>query len=551
MSPWHPTRTLILRTLADGEPKGSAEIATLTGKSSEAIGAALSRCWKRNLVLRSKKPFRESLNTFKGRAGMCRNLRSFYLYTLRHENPRFLPSGNCKFVSYEEWMSDSNRQTFNKARSILDFLRVNSRRAFFSTDIAKVLGSKGVKQSDVMSNVRRWEKKGLVLVRGYRLDERQTPFKEGFIVTWIDSEKPREEALNEAIERTNRALIEKESTNPTIQRVHRIRDIIYESSKLRELVSFTYIQESLKCSKYKVVFAINRALQLYSDLKEARLFGMFRYFYHSSLDEQDLNAAIAMKENYIRQMKGRANRIGHNWEAVAEWFVDRFTTGAHFWTQNHRTRGMDKRRITLHLLKGVGGRRANAEVDRVWEVTPGVFAPSITYVLSCKWGLVCKRDVDDFLQVLRWSKEFGVNTENGREIKQGIIGVFAGSAFNPKENVQLREGSKISLSSYASRTNMQLLKAADFNSKLHERGCSNWLTVQKMCKTARNEDEVRSVLDSIWKNPSKSEEILAKICDKNKGIYEFERMLDESRSDNESRPEAKRRAYTMAHSPRR
>jgi hypothetical protein len=62
-----------------------------------------------------------------------------------------------------------------------------------------------------------------------------------------------------------------------------------------------------------------------------------------------------MRRNYIRIAKGRANRIGHNWEAVAEWFIDRFTTGARFWTQNHRIGGMDSRRITLHLIKGVGG----------------------------------------------------------------------------------------------------------------------------------------------------------------------------------------------------
>jgi len=408
----------------------------------------------------------------------------------------------------------------------LNFLRVNSQRAFFTTEISKVLGSKGVKQSDVMSNVRRWEKKGLVLVRGYRLDERQTPFKEGYIVTWIDPKKPREDALKEALERTNRALIEKESTNPTIQRVHRIRDIIYESSKLRELVSFTYIQESLKCSKYKVVVAISRALQLYSDLKETKLFGVFRYFYHSSLDEQDLNAAIAMKENYIRQMKGRANRVGHNWEAVAEWFIDKFTTGAHFWTQNHRIRGMDKRRITLHLLKGVGGRRASAEVDRVWEVTPGVFAPSITYVLSCKWGLVYKRDVDDFLQVLKWSKEFGINAENGREIKQGIIGVFAGNAFNPRENVHFKDGTSIGLATYANRVNIQLLKATDFNCKLHERGVPLMVSVQKICKVAKDEEEVRQMLDAIWKDPKFGKDVLFSTSVKNEEIYNFESMLN-------------------------
>jgi hypothetical protein len=77
--------------------------------------------------------------------------------------------------------------------------------------------------------------------------------------------------------------------------------------------------------------------------------------------------------------------------------MDRFTTGAWFWTHEHRKGGMDSRRITMFLLKGVGGRRSTAEVDRVWEVTPEVFAPPITYVLSCKWGLVNKKHVDDFM----------------------------------------------------------------------------------------------------------------------------------------------------------
>jgi hypothetical protein len=152
-----------------------------------------------------------------------------------------------------------------------------------------------------------------------------------------------------------------------------------------------------------------------------------------------------MKVNYMRVAKGRANRIGHNWEAVAELFIDRFTADARFWTQRHRDGGMDARRITLHLLKGVGGRRGAAEVDRVWEVNPSVFAPPITYVLSCKWGLVNKGHVDDFLEILRWSSDFGVDTGEGREIKNGVVGVFAASAFNPKENIQLKDKSIISL----------------------------------------------------------------------------------------------------------
>jgi hypothetical protein len=431
-----------------------------------------------------------------------------------------------EFVSYDAGGHCLSNVTNSKANSILCFLKDNAKRAFFATEITKALASIGVKPSDVMSNVRRWEKKGLVLVRGYRQDDRQTPFKEGYLISWINPLVSREEAVKEAVERTEEALVEREFTNPTIQRVHRVRDLILEASKLRELVSFSYICESLGCSKYEAEVAVNRALQLYPDLKEVRLFNAFRYFYHKSLAEEELKAAITMKENYVRTTKGKANRIGHNWEAVAEWFVDRFTTGARFWTQNHRTNGMDSRRITIHLVKSVRGRIRNAEVDRVWEVTPSVFSPSITYVLSCKWGLVSKRDVDDFFDVLRWSKEFGASTSNNREIKQGTVGVFAGSAFNPNEKIRLKDDFIMNLASYVAQMNIQLLKAADFNNKLHQKGCPTTLSVQKVCKIAKDEQQVREILDKLWKEPKNGEQVLETLVGKNKEVYEFEKLLE-------------------------
>ena len=183
----------------------------------------------------------------------------------------------------------------------------------------------------------------------------------------------------------------------------------------------------------------------------------------------------------------------------------------------------------MHLIKGVGGRRNSAEVDRVWEVTPSIFAPTITYVLSCKWGLVTKRHVDDFLDVLRWSNEFGVNTPDGRDLKQGVVGVFAASAFNPKETVQLKDGSIISLAQYTSRRDLQLLKASDFNQKLREKGCPKMVTVQKTCKRARDEQQVRKTLNAFWKHPEKSEHILTDLLEKNKDLYEFEKMLQDSK----------------------
>ena len=88
-----------------------------------------------------------------------------------------------------------------------------------------------VKVRYVMSNVRRFEQKGLVYVRGYKTDERQTPFQEGYLITWLDSSKPREMAIEEAIQRTDKALDGRFSTSPFMERVHRIRDMIIEHSK--------------------------------------------------------------------------------------------------------------------------------------------------------------------------------------------------------------------------------------------------------------------------------------------------------------------------------
>ncbi len=194
-------------------------------------------------------------------------------------------------------------------------------------------------------------------------------------------------------------------------------------------------------------------------------------------------------------------------------------------TQDHRNKGMDRRRITLYLVRSVRGRVNRAEVNRVWTVTPGIFARPIIYVLECKWGLVRKRDIDDFFGVLGWSKEFGVDTPEGRKIKQGVIGVFAGSTFNPREKVRLKDETEISLPAYAAKMNIQLLKASDFNQKLRERGCSK-VTVQKICRIARNEDDVREILETIWREPERDAEILAKAASRNRDIYEFERMLE-------------------------
>src|SRR5208337_1464793 len=154
-------------------------------------------------------------------------------------------------------------------------------------------------------------------------------------------------------------------------------------------------------------------------------------------------------------------------EACVEFFVDKLTKGAEFLEQTHRSR-MDKRRITLKLLKPVGERKLFAELDRVWTIRPSPISQAITYVLECKWGLVRKKDLEGFLNVLKWSYDFGADTPEGRTIKQGVIGIFAGTAFTPEEiSAEGNEPSSIVQRSQRRRTQVQ--KATALIETLHSR----------------------------------------------------------------------------------
>jgi hypothetical protein len=76
--------------------------------------------------------------------------------------------------------------------------------------------------------------------------------------------------------------------------------------------------------------------------------------------------------------------------------------------------------------------------------------------------------------------------------------------------------------------NVNLLKAADFNEKLHEHGCDSKITVQGVCRLAKDEHEVRQTLEAIWQKTSNAEEILTALSIKNRSLYDFEKMLEET-----------------------
>jgi hypothetical protein len=138
--------------------------------------------------------------------------------------------------------------------------------------------------------------------------------------------------------------------------------------------------------------------------------------------------------------------------------------------------------------------------------------------------------VDDFLEILRWSKEFGVDTEQGRVVKQGVVGIFAGGAYNPHDKIHIKD-EEINLPTYAARHNLQLLHASDFNQRLHERGIGKEVTVQKICRSARDEDEVREALARVWEKPRNAEGIVTALAEKNEDIYRLESAMESGREE--------------------
>jgi len=519
----HPygSRDKLLELMSDGKPRSTREIAEQLHFTPRAAESVCYRGWKTGLILRAAEPIRERGCTFAGRAGRKYNTRSYYLFTLQNGSDETVIAQ----VRYLSITKTPKVQRENKSQLILAFLRDNPQRAFYTTQIAQRLKDKGVTIRDISCNLRRYEKRGLIYFRGYRSAEHETPFAGGYIVTYIDPDKDRSAAIIDATKRTELLLEGGSNVNPLADRIRTIRDELLKARELKEIVSLNFLQQKLHCSEHQIRGALDRAKQLFKDeIREITIFN-FPYYYHASLSEDDLKIAVSVKQDYIRKVKGKDNRIGHNWEAAVEFFVDKLTTGAEFLEQTHRSR-MDKRRITLKLLRPVGERKMFAEVDRVWTIRPSPISQPITYVLECKWGLVRKKELEGFLSVLKWSYDFGVDTPEGRAIRQGIIGIFAGTAFNPEEKVVVGNET-LSLARYAARVNIQLLKAVDLNEMLRQRGVEKHVTAQKICTRARNEAEVRDALAEVWNNPTASKELLDRLAVKNEALFHFEKSLEE------------------------
>jgi hypothetical protein len=47
-----------------------------------------------------------------------------------------------------------------------------------------------------------------------------------------------------------------------------------------------------------------------------------------------------------------------------------------------------------------------------------------------------------------------------------------------------------------------------------------------VCRYSRYEKEVREILEAVWKNPEQSRELSSKATEKNREVYELEKMLE-------------------------
>jgi len=192
------TKDSLLSLMSDGKPRSTREVTERLGVTTRAAESACCRYWKAGSLLRSEKPLHEANRVFAGRAGTSYNTRSFYLFVLGNGGEEAV-ADNVRFLSHS---STPRTVKPNKAQLVLNFLRENSDKAFYTTEIAARLKESGVTIRDVGVNLRRYEKRGEVCFRGYRNAEHETPFAAGYIVTYVDPNKRRETAIAEATERT-------------------------------------------------------------------------------------------------------------------------------------------------------------------------------------------------------------------------------------------------------------------------------------------------------------------------------------------------------------
>jgi hypothetical protein len=360
-----------------------------------------------------------------------------------------------------------------------------------------------------------------------------TPFEQGFAVTWIDPNLPREQALAQAKERTDKLLQDEQTTSPLFQRVHTIYDIVTDVSLKRDIAGQIYIMSELGCSRHQLELALKKTLEFYASIKRVSIFGDEQgnygyphYYNENILSHDDLEAAVKAKQQYLMKVKSSDERKGHALEGVVWWSLEKFRR-ARFLTQKHRTAGMHPNRHTLHLIKPVRRRKRAAEIDGIWEARESALLcenERVTNVLEVKFNLIRREDVEDFLDVIRFSKELGADDRHGRVVKNGIVLWMAGAAIDSRASI-LVGNEYLTVASYAGRLGIKFIPIAAINRQLQQKGWEK-ASVKVICRVAKDAYEAMEMLDQICAHPKKAKDILAKYADQNKSILEQERMLE-------------------------
>jgi hypothetical protein len=184
-------------------------------------------------------------------------------------------------------------------------------------------------------------------------------------------------------------------------------------------------------------------------------------------------------------------------------------------------------RHTLHFIKPVRRRKKSAEIDGVWESRePALLCNNeeVTNLIEVKFNLIRRDDVEDFLDIARFSKEFGADDRHGRVIRNGVVLWMAGAAIDNRASI-LVGNDYLTVASFASRLGIKFIPVSQINEQLQHHGWEK-ASVKAICKAAKDAHEAMEILDQIWAHPKEAKEIISKYTEQNKSILEQERMLE-------------------------
>ena len=438
------------------------------------------------------------------------------------------------FVAYKRHEGKSKRQR------ILEWISKNlQNKAVFTVDLRQALLREGVElsQSQIMDTLREreWAQNGAaVYVRGYQQGHRQSPFAKGYAITALDNTGPMDTALAEAVERTERLLKNQPTKSPVLDNAQKTYHIITDLSLRKDIASTYYVQDRLGVNGHRLERVLEKTMELYPNIKKVSVFGNelgdygYPHYYNTDhITKEHLAAAVKAKESYIIREKSGDHRRGHSLEGVIWRFLER-ALSARFLQQKHRTDGMHPYRHTIHLIRPIGQRKRNAELDGVWlskETDMLGEEQQVTNILEVKYSLISKQDFEDYIEKVRWSKEYGADSKDTRIIKNGVILWLAGEIID--NTATIRVGNELlTVAAYARRLGIKFLKISDINHKLQQHGWTK-ASIKTICRVAKDADEAMQIFDQIWKAPTKAKDILGSYAERNRPILEKERILED------------------------